>query len=257
MFKKLIALLLVFAVLENSAVATDCTVLHKITDNTCGELCLSSYISPFAIQFGGVTEGDCKTLGYTVYDHKESVSVGPFGSFEVTVYNKTASILSTIFSLGDSSDCVQLYKLEENTCGQVCLSSYIAPFAQKFGGVTPGSCSALGFSTFKSTQKVSMGPFGEVSVEIYVKASAFLSSFTSFFSEISGLNLSDECTNLFRVVGDTCGQVCLPANLVELAEKLQGVTLGECSLNGYTVLKYTQTLDEGAYGKFKVDIYSQ
>jgi hypothetical protein len=72
MFKKLIALFLVVAVFANSAFAADCNVLHKITGNSCGELCVSSYISPFAIKFGGVTEGDCKTLGYTVYDHKES-----------------------------------------------------------------------------------------------------------------------------------------------------------------------------------------
>ena len=175
----------------------------------------------------------------------------------MSVYNKTASIVSTIFSVGDSSDCVQLYKLEDNTCGQVCLSSYIAPFAQKFGGVTPGSCNALGFSTFKTTQKVSIGPFGEVSVQIYVKATAFLSTFTSIFADIAALNLSADCTNLYRVVGGLCGQVCLPADLIEIAQKLEGVTLGECSANGYSALQFSQSLDEGAYGQFKVDIYQK
>jgi hypothetical protein len=66
----------------------DCVTLYKLEKETCGELCLSKYIASFAVKFGGVKEGNCKTQGYTVYDHKESVSVGPFGSFEVTIYKK-------------------------------------------------------------------------------------------------------------------------------------------------------------------------
>ena len=68
----------------------DCVTLYKLEKDTCGELCLSKYIAGFAVKFGGVKEGDCKTQGFTVYDHKESVSVGPFGSFEVNIYKKEA-----------------------------------------------------------------------------------------------------------------------------------------------------------------------
>ncbi|GMI22182.1 hypothetical protein TeGR_g2735 [Tetraparma gracilis] len=71
-------------------VGDDCTVEYKVDDDKgqCGELCLSSTIAPFAEQFGGVTKGACADIGYTVFDHKESVSMGPFGSSDVDIYVK-------------------------------------------------------------------------------------------------------------------------------------------------------------------------
>jgi len=66
----------------------DCIKVYKLEKDNCGELCLSKYIAKFAIQFGGVKEGDCLSLGYNVFDHKENISVGPFGNFEVTIYKK-------------------------------------------------------------------------------------------------------------------------------------------------------------------------
>jgi len=68
----------------------DCVKEYKIDDGMCGEVCLSSYIAGFAEQFGGVTKGDCASQGYTVYDHTESVSVGPFGDFDTDIYTKPA-----------------------------------------------------------------------------------------------------------------------------------------------------------------------
>ncbi|GMH46728.1 hypothetical protein TrRE_jg7086, partial [Triparma retinervis] len=38
-----------------------------------------------------VTPGDCKTEGYTVFDHQETVSMGPFGDSTVDIYVKPAS----------------------------------------------------------------------------------------------------------------------------------------------------------------------
>merc|ERR1711998_640000 len=34
--------------------------------------------------------GTCAEQGYTVYDHTESVSVGPFGDFDTDIYTKPA-----------------------------------------------------------------------------------------------------------------------------------------------------------------------
>ena len=54
----------------------------------CGELCLSSTIAPYAVKFGGVKNGNCKDIGYAVLVRKETIPVGPFGSFEVNLYKK-------------------------------------------------------------------------------------------------------------------------------------------------------------------------
>ncbi len=58
--------------------AVACIKLYKLEKNECGEVCLSSTIAPFAIQFGGVTEGTCAN----------QVSVGPFGTFDTDLYTK-------------------------------------------------------------------------------------------------------------------------------------------------------------------------
>jgi len=74
------------------AAGDDCEKLYKIDGADCGEVCLSSTVAPFAVQFGGVTEGTCAAQGYTVFDHSESVSVGPFGDFNTDVYTKPAAL---------------------------------------------------------------------------------------------------------------------------------------------------------------------
>ena len=66
----------------------DCVNEYKIDANECGDLCLDPSIAPFAETFGGVTKGDCATLGYTVFERIEDIDMGPFGKSEVTIYTK-------------------------------------------------------------------------------------------------------------------------------------------------------------------------
>ncbi len=85
MLKSIIIVLISILTLVKSE---NCVTLYKLEKDTCGEICLSSYIASFAVRFGGVIEGDCKSQAYTVLDHTEKISVGPFGSFEVKVFKK-------------------------------------------------------------------------------------------------------------------------------------------------------------------------
>ena len=50
----------------------------------------SKSVAPFAEKFGGVTPGDCATQGFTVFDHTESISMGPLGSADVDIYKKAS-----------------------------------------------------------------------------------------------------------------------------------------------------------------------
>lgn len=70
----------------------------------------------------------------------------------------------------DAASCSKLYKFENNECGEVCLSSTIAPFAVQFGGVTEGTCAEQGFTEFVRTESVSVGPFGNFDSDIYIAA---------------------------------------------------------------------------------------
>lgn len=65
-----------------------CVNEYKLDGNECGDLCLDPSIAPFAETFGGVTKGDCATLGYTVFERTEEIDMGPFGTEEVTIYTK-------------------------------------------------------------------------------------------------------------------------------------------------------------------------
>ncbi len=68
----------------------DCVDEYKLDGNECGDLCLDPSVAPFAETFGGVTKGDCVTLGYTVFERVEEIDMGPFGKSEVTIYTKPA-----------------------------------------------------------------------------------------------------------------------------------------------------------------------
>lgn len=179
MQKLLLLISIIFLSNISSYALSDCVKVFKIDNGLCGELCLSSYIATFAVKFGGVTEGNCKDINYTIFDHKESISVGPFGNFEVNLYrkeeekslkfldakNKENSFIGKVLLGGD----VTVYKLDNGMCGELQLNSYIASFAEKFGGVTEGNCKDINYTIFDHNETVSVGPFGNFEVKIYRK----------------------------------------------------------------------------------------
>jgi len=64
---------------------------------------------------------------------------------------------------------VTVYKITDGLCGEMQLSSTIAYWAEKFGGVSEGNCAGMGYLIFDHTEKVSVGPFGEFEVKIFKK----------------------------------------------------------------------------------------
>ena len=217
--------------LSNIAVAlsSDVTV-YKLDDGMCGELSLNNYIAKFAIQFGGVTKGNCADINYTVFDHEELVPVGPFGNFKVTIYRKEGEKLNekntTEFTFIKSvlknvtGDCVTVYKIDDGKCGELCLSAYIAKFAIQFGGVTKGNCKDIDYTVFDHKEKVSVGPFGSFEVTIYRKEGEslkfldekktefnFVKNF--FFGSKNGSQCDEECKGICCRNGG--GEACVTA----------------------------------------------
>ena len=150
--------------LSVGAGASDCIVERKVDDAQCGELCLDSTVAYLAEKFGGVSKGSCAEIGYTIFDHEETVSMGPLGESTVTVYTEPLALAA--------DDCVVERKVDGASCGELCLSSAIAPFAEKFGGVEEGECAELGYDQFDHEESVDMGPFGSSAVKVYIKSSA-------------------------------------------------------------------------------------
>ena len=135
--QKLLFPILILILSNISLAVSDCVTVYKMDKGMCGELCLSSYISEFAIKFGGVTKGNCKDINFTIFDHKESISVGPFGNFEVTVYKKSELALKFLGNekkslvdnvlLGSGSD-VTVYKITDGLCGELHVSCNVVYF---------------------------------------------------------------------------------------------------------------------------------
>ena len=103
---------------------------------------MSPYISTFAVKFGNCTLGACKDVGYTVFDHNETVAVGPFGNFTVSIFKKpseslesveieTQKSLESVEKITEKSflsavvlgaECNKVYKIDNGMCGELCLS---------------------------------------------------------------------------------------------------------------------------------------
>ena len=62
---------------------------------------------------------------------------------------------------------ITLHKLIHHECGEVSLSKKVAPFALKFGNLHHGPCKLQGYDVYTRKERVSMGPFGHVLVDIF------------------------------------------------------------------------------------------
>lgn len=100
----------------------DGKVEYKIDSGSCGETCVSDAAAPFAEKFGGVTPGDCKSQGYTVFDHTESVSMGPFGTASIDIYNKPAIFADSVTTkCSGKAQTSLLYNVDKFTAADVGL----------------------------------------------------------------------------------------------------------------------------------------
>lgn len=63
-----------------------------------------------------------------------------------------------------------LHRLDNDSlCGQFSVPSAYAPFIQRFGGASLGSCIERGYEKFQRQEIINMGPFGSFVVTIFSK----------------------------------------------------------------------------------------
>ena len=72
--------------------------------------------------------GACKDVGYTVFDHNETVTVGPFGNFTVSIFKKPSESLESVEietekSLESlekyNSECNKLHTVDNGMCSEL------------------------------------------------------------------------------------------------------------------------------------------
>ena len=66
-------------------------------------------------------------------------------------------------------NCKVQYKIDGDKCGEICVSPFAAPHTMRLGGVKPGSCLDLGYTSYQYSEKVWLGPFGTTNIDIYKK----------------------------------------------------------------------------------------
>ena len=76
-----------FVALIAFSVAHGCDEFHKVQDSVCADDCLDAMIGicpqALVVKTGGLSAGDCKSLGYTVANGTNTQKAGPCGDLTV------------------------------------------------------------------------------------------------------------------------------------------------------------------------------
>jgi len=148
--------------LAQTLLGDDTVTLYKVSGDECGQATLASKYASYAEKFAGLSEGTCSAKGYTVADGTQTLKVPVLGTVVVSKFKKP-----TVTLLGDSM--VTLYKVSGDECGQATLASKYASYAEKFAGLSEGTCSAKGYTVASGTQTLKVPVLGTVVVSKFKK----------------------------------------------------------------------------------------
>jgi len=139
------------------------TTLYKISGGECGQATLDSKYASYAEKFAGLSEGTCAAQGYTVADGTQTLKVPVLGEITIAKFKK-----ATVTELADAQ--TTLYKISGGECGQATLDSKYASYAEKFAGLTEGTCAAQGYTVADGTQTLNVPVLGEITIAKFKKA---------------------------------------------------------------------------------------
>lgn len=84
---------------DDTAPQATCTTYEKVVNGTCAEDCLPDMIGlcpvSLVVKAGGLTKGDCKSLGYTVPAAPISQKAGPCGTLHFKAFTKGPEFLAS------------------------------------------------------------------------------------------------------------------------------------------------------------------
>merc|ERR1712072_1363310 len=149
MSMRLLSLSLCIAV----ACANNITIykLNYPASGECGQTSMAASQAKFPLMFGGFKKGLCSSAGYpTAAGQQKMCHMGHCQMFDV--FKKAAVV--------EPMDDVTLYKVQGAECGQLALSSKIAPYAEKMGGLKEGTCASQGYTVADGTQTMKIPVVG-------------------------------------------------------------------------------------------------
>mmetsp|Transcript_26553 Transcript_26553/g.65570 ORF Transcript_26553/g.65570 Transcript_26553/m.65570 type:complete len:453 (+) Transcript_26553:52-1410(+) len=249
----------------------------------CSQICLPAGLLNIAMKHG-VVRGNCVAEGFTVFEYSAAqnhIEYNVYSADEIPDHTLGtlgwvhaprgtpegalgAAILHTpaVCSAGKLADTMKMDGDAEGLCSQICLPAGLLKIAMKHG-VTRGTCSATGFSTFKySTSKAG------IAYNVYALEPAVLQYHNTMAwaeDRNTGLTASREeqhdkpvvcktgtMSDAMALNGDgpgLCSQVCLPPGLLNIAIK-HGITIGTCATNGFKTFKYATSKSNIAYNVY-------
>lgn len=62
-----------------------------------------------------------------------------------------------------------VYRIVKSECAELCVRKDLTPYSIKFGRMSCGECSSIGFTVFHRIQEIKFGPFGLMKVKVFRK----------------------------------------------------------------------------------------
>merc|ERR1712000_170218 len=136
-------------------VKDDCQYYRKVQDPSCGDICLPSQIGvcprSIVVSTGGLEAGKCADKGYTVDKGEQDQEAGPCGTLKIELWAKADDTALTV-----KDDCQYYRKVQDPSCGDICLPSQIGVCPRSIvvstGGLEAGKCADKGYTVDKGGQ---------------------------------------------------------------------------------------------------------
>eukprot|EP00656_Telonema_subtile_P007546 TRINITY_DN1353_c0_g2_i1.p1 TRINITY_DN1353_c0_g2~~TRINITY_DN1353_c0_g2_i1.p1 ORF type:complete len:485 (-),score=144.79 TRINITY_DN1353_c0_g2_i1:137-1591(-) len=186
------------------------TCLHRedVVDHKCYEACSSS--KRFKVK--GVTSRGACTSKYSETDSTKTVTACSDGVTNLKYctaggLQKVSLVMKTKGEAGKPSHKAywakvagvqtqtSLYKITSGECGQATLDAKYASYAEKFAGLTAGTCASQGYTVADGTQSLNVPVLGAITIAKFKKPSVF--------SFISGCKVDSDCPSSYCNQG-TC-----------------------------------------------------
>jgi len=157
--------------------------------------------------FSCKTASDCTSGGCGVC---ERTNAGGFCQAQATV-TELAGNETTLYMISTELANTQttVYKISSGECGQATLDPKYASYADKFAGLSEGSCTAQGYTVADGTQTLKVPVLGDITIAKFKKATV---------TELAGEKCCTDCVapevKYFEVwgsatVSEFCGETCL------------------------------------------------
>merc|ERR1711865_594222 len=237
---------------------------HKDSGNKCYEGCAMTAFKMTGLSEDGACDQSFAVVEKTFYSMSCSAGTTntkycfhPLYLVNVTMKTKGKGVALSAPN-GDGT----LYKVSGDECGRATLDSKYASYAEKFAGLTEGSCTAQGYTVADGTQTLKVPVLGDITIAKFKKATV---------TELEGEKCCTDCVapevKYFSVdvPHGFCGETCIKPSqyfIFHLFEKNLTIAtdntpcMEQFTPTGGHYTNYTSTVTHGVPGlKVTLDLY--